>query len=278
MKVAILGTAPSTRLLAPFQDGSWQIWACSPGNKDLPDIHLFFQLHALELILADQRGRDHLAWMANGKFAVFMQAENPHVPQAKAFPKDELVAEFGPYWFTSSIAWMMAYAITQGAEEIALYGVDMAHSSEYALQKPGCIWFIEEARSRGIKISVPPGSDLLAPPPLYGYSEATPKGAKLHIRRREIGQRTAEIRSEMAELQQELQQRQKKIDYFTGAEEQLNYEYLQSWECFDPEFPRRPAAVSLGERQELPQRGNATFYGSEVLRPEPSGPWEHPCA
>src|SRR3954468_23311721 len=31
-KVAILGTAPSSRMLAPFNDPEWQIWSCSPGN------------------------------------------------------------------------------------------------------------------------------------------------------------------------------------------------------------------------------------------------------
>lgn len=285
MKVAILGTAPSTRLLAPFRDGSWQIWACSPGNKDLPEIHLFFQVHALELILADPRGREHLEWINENTWPVLMQVENQHVPRAKVFPKDRLVSEFGPYWFTSSISWMMAYAIDQGAEEIALYGVDMSHSSEYALQKPGCIWFIEEARSRGIKVSVPPGSDLLAPPPLYGYAEATPKGAKLHARRREVGQRVSAVRAEMAELQQELQHRQKKLDYFTGAEEQLNYEFLQNWEAYDSDFPKRPgerievvSSPSAGKLNgsKLPKRGTAAVHGPQVLRPEHRGPWEDP--
>lgn len=284
MKVAILGTAPSTKTLAPFQDDSWQIWACSPGNDDLPNIHLFFQLHALDLILADQRGRDHLEWINKNTWPVFLQVETSHCPRAQAFPQDELLAEFGPYWFTSSIAWMMGYAILRGAEEIALYGIDMAHSTEYALQKPGCIWFVEEARSRGIKVSIPPGSDLLAPPPLYGYAEATLKGAKLHIRRREIGQRVSEMRSTLAELQQEMQKFQKKLDYFTGAEEQLNYEYLQNWEFYAPGQPKRPYPRAPyiiepsgdAERPELPERRIAAVYGSPVFSDEHRGPWEDP--
>jgi hypothetical protein len=279
MKVALLGTAPSTRMLAPFQDQSWEIWACSPANQDLPRITAFFQLHVLRAILDEPKGPSHLEWLNNQSFPVFMQEENNYVARAKAFPKDELVKEFGPYWFTSSIAWMMAYAIQKGGvEEIALYGIDMSHMTEYALQKPGCVWFVEEAKRRGIKISVPPGSDVLTPPPLYGYAEATAKGTKLYIRRREVSQRKAEFRNEIAELEAKLAQMRDRVTYFTGAEEQLNYEYLQSWECYDPEFPRRPATGSVGERQELPQRGAAAVHGPEVLRPEPSGPWEHPCA
>ena len=31
LKVALIGTAPSSRDLAPFNDLSWKIWGCSPG-------------------------------------------------------------------------------------------------------------------------------------------------------------------------------------------------------------------------------------------------------
>ena len=35
LKVALIGTAPSSRMLAPFNDPSWTIWACSPGNQNI---------------------------------------------------------------------------------------------------------------------------------------------------------------------------------------------------------------------------------------------------
>src|SRR5215467_5742575 len=35
-KVAIIGTAPSSRMLAPFNDPTWDIWVCSPGNMPGP--------------------------------------------------------------------------------------------------------------------------------------------------------------------------------------------------------------------------------------------------
>ena len=52
MKVAIIGTAPSSRMLAPFDDDSFEIWACSPYFNietrtfcDLPRMTKFFELH-----------------------------------------------------------------------------------------------------------------------------------------------------------------------------------------------------------------------------------------
>ena len=54
--------------------------------------------------------------------------------------------------FTSSFAWMMAFAMKQGASEIALYGIDMASRDEYILQRPGFYFFRHEAKRRGIKV------------------------------------------------------------------------------------------------------------------------------
>src|SRR5580698_10373126 len=47
LKVAMIGTAPSSRMLAPFNDPSWKIWACSPGNMNtLPRVDVWFELHS----------------------------------------------------------------------------------------------------------------------------------------------------------------------------------------------------------------------------------------
>src|SRR3981189_2150960 len=47
LKVALIGTAPSSRMLAPYNDPSWKIWACSPGNMNvLPRVDVWFELHS----------------------------------------------------------------------------------------------------------------------------------------------------------------------------------------------------------------------------------------
>src|SRR5882672_892663 len=46
LKVALIGTAPSSRMLSPFNDPSWKIWACSPGNMGImPRVDAWFEIH-----------------------------------------------------------------------------------------------------------------------------------------------------------------------------------------------------------------------------------------
>lgn len=171
LKVAIVGTAPSSRMLAPFNDPTWKIWVCSPGNMNVvPRVDAWFEIHN-NLLWPEHRhyGEPYLKWLNEQSFPVYMQ-DTVLVPRALVYPMGEMVAEFGRYFFTSSFAWMMALAIKQGAKEIALYGVDMASKDEYILQRPGGHYFMQIAASRGIKVSVPFESDLAQPPPLYGFS------------------------------------------------------------------------------------------------------------
>ncbi len=41
-KIALLGSAISSVGLAPFYDKSWEIWGCSPANKNLPRVDRWF--------------------------------------------------------------------------------------------------------------------------------------------------------------------------------------------------------------------------------------------
>ena len=59
MKVAIIGTSPSSRMLAPFADESWQIWVCSQGNVGkLPRVSKWFEIHSI----TDLTGEEHRGW------------------------------------------------------------------------------------------------------------------------------------------------------------------------------------------------------------------------
>lgn len=217
LKIALIGTAPSSRMLAPYADNSWKIWACSPGNMNiLPRVDAWFEIH-VSLLWPENRhyGEPYLAWLSQQKFPIYMQ-DNRYLKQAIPLPVDDLINEFGPYFFTSSFAWMMAMAMKEGAKEIALYGIDMASRDEYILQRPGAYHFFQEARKRGIKMSAPYESDIMQPPALYGYSEGTPIGRKTIARKIEINER---IKALDAEIQQKTHQ---KI-YLEGAREDCDY-------------------------------------------------------
>jgi hypothetical protein len=217
LKVALIGTAPSSRMLAPYNDPSWQIWGCSPGNMNiLPRVNLWFELHSNLLWPEHENyGRPYIEWLKVQSFPVYMQDQSL-VPRATVFPKDELVAEFGDDFFTSSFAWMMALAMKMGATEIALYGIDMASRDEYIRQRPGFYFFRHMAQKRGIKISAPHESDIMQSPPLYAYVDSTPFGRKIMARRQEVSGR-------INGMAQQIDQASRSKTYLEGALEDLDY-------------------------------------------------------
>jgi len=217
LKVALVGTAPSSRMMAPFNDPSWKIWACSPGNMNiLPRVDAWFEIHG-NLLWPECRsyGEPYIEWLKQQPFPIYMQ-DKSQVPNAIPFPMKEMVKDFGPYFFTSSFAWMMALAMKQGATEIALYGIDMASKDEYVLQRSGGHYFFTEAQRRGIKMYAPYESDIMQPPGLYGYSEVTPFGRKILARTAEIKDRLNAMRSQRDNLTHQ-------ITYLEGAVEDLDY-------------------------------------------------------
>jgi hypothetical protein len=137
MKIAILGSATSSRMLAPFNDPDWEIWACSPANCDLPRIDAFFEIHGLDTVLRQPEYKDFVAWCAKHP-RIYMQEKRPEFPGAYVYPFEEMQRRFGKYFWTSSIAYMLALAIVKRPEAIGLFGVDMSASEEYAHQRPGC--------------------------------------------------------------------------------------------------------------------------------------------
>lgn len=233
MQIALVGTAPLSRDVCPFNDPAWTIWACSGGNMGnvLPRIDAFFELHALVDMTAPENHGNALplyAWLRTQSFPVYMQEKNALVPQAIPFPRDAMLKKFGRNWFTSTVAWMFAYALCQieaaghAENEIGLFGVDMAsHMEHYTAQRAGCTRFIEIAEERGIKVIVPFESCLASPTPLYGYSEATRFGRRLNATQHQLRSARAEMIGRRDKLNTE-------IAYFDGALEQIGY-MIRTW-------------------------------------------------
>lgn len=215
MKIALLGSAPSSKWLAPFKDQSWSIWACSPSNCDLPRSDVFFEIHGMDTVLREPQYAEFVEWCKKHP-KIFMQELRPEFPGAIVYPKDEMFKEFGPYFFTSSLAYMMALAIASKPEAIGLWGVDMSANDEYGYQRAGCHYFIQEAKKRGIQIVVPPESDILYPPPPYGYRESSGMWWKMNTRWKELATERQKIQQQMVELK-------KRETLLTGAMDDAQY-------------------------------------------------------
>ena len=220
MNIVILGTAQASMNLAPFANDDWNVWACSPGTYNVPKIHRFFELHRWEPGQSWFQP-DYIRFLEQFEGPVYMSSKVASVKNCTLLPWKELVAIYGPYFFTSSIAWMMAMAIEAGAKKIALYGVDMAHNTEYKDQRLGCQYMATIARAQGIEVGVPPESDLFRPAALYGVCEGSHSWIKQTQRSRELAAR-------LNTLEQDMLAKRDEINHIKGAMDDLDWQ-VTSW-------------------------------------------------
>jgi len=216
--IALIGTAPASIRLAPYGSKDWKIWGCSPGAYGVvPRADAWFEIHRYE---PGQQwySEEYCQFLKDFEGPVYMAEVRPEIPNSVAIPVDMLVAKYGPYFFTSSLAWMLALAIEQRPDKIGLWGVDMAHDTEYHAQRPGCQYFAMLATAQGIEVGIPPESDLFCPPPLYGVSEIHHQRIKMLARRREIEARVAEAQRLVAEKNGEVLFLQGALDDLTWNE------------------------------------------------------------
>ena len=139
-KIAILGKL-ETKYKAPFNDISWEIWSMNKHKDEefLPRVDKWFDIH----IKPDKPDADILR---------------------NNFPFEECHALVGGNYFNNITSYMIAYAILQGATEIALYGMRFTidHERRQAERENVRQW-IFFALGRGIKITIPFDKDYLLP-------------------------------------------------------------------------------------------------------------------
>jgi hypothetical protein len=215
-----------------FVNDDWDIWCCSPGTYGvIPRITRFFEVHRFE------PGQpwfspEYCQFLRDFRGPVYVGGNVPDLPNAVLYPTEQVEAEFSPYFLTSSLALMMAVAILEieqvrreralmtGSKEnddtIGMWGVDMSAGEEWAEQRPGCQFFILEALRRGIRVYIPPESDILRPLPIYGVSEWDAKYIKATARAREMNTRIANHAQVAAE-------NTKQHTYLQGAMDNMNY-------------------------------------------------------
>lgn len=162
MRVAIVGLSQSSRHLAPWKSPEWELWGLA-WDTERYRFHRTFEMHDradLEKFYGDRLE----AYLEKASYC-----NRLYTPEN--YPFDAVAADVGDYW-CSSIAYMLALAIHEGAEEIGVYGVDMRGDDEYGYQKPNCEYLIGLARGRGIKVHIPDVSPLckFVSPPDRNYA------------------------------------------------------------------------------------------------------------
>jgi len=134
MKIALIGSAPSSTNLAPYWDKTyqdflqgkeqlapplvhgqekWDIWGCSPGAAgQVGRATRWFEIHRWE------PGKEwfqvgYLEFLRRFKGPVYVGGEVPiaDIPNQRRFPIDAIEEEFSSFFLTSSLSLMMALAI-----------------------------------------------------------------------------------------------------------------------------------------------------------------------
>jgi len=220
LKVALIGSAPSSIRFAPYNDPSWQVWGCSPGAYGVIPrgrSNVWWELHLYEPGQAwfspeyCQFLRDHPK--------VIVAQKTKEIPNGETMDVPYLVKKYSPYFFTSSVAWMMAAAIEMGASKIGMWGIDMAATEEYEAQRAGLHFFAMIARQKGIEVGVPPQSDLFRPRFLYGVDEIKHSHIKLRARREELAFR-------MSQAEQQFEAAKQGVNFLKGAMDDLSYMHM----------------------------------------------------
>lgn len=251
-KIAIIGKAPSSALLAPYGDPDWEVWILNTlgSAKEVPRWDRQFELH--DICLAKNPGfGNYYQFLAeeSGRRPVYLRDDPPaDFKGGIRYPYAEVQSCFAGFvgrdYFTNTVSWMVALAIYEHhlgrmhhepetaprrpVEHIGMWGVDMAQhnsaysatnagpfASEYARQRPSVEYWIGVAEGRGIKLTIPPQSDILKTACLYGF-HTNETFKKLQARDQELAQR-------IAHAQQREQQAHDEAIYLSGAREGARY-------------------------------------------------------
>jgi hypothetical protein len=244
-RIAICGSAPSSIKLAPVGHPEWDIWGCSPGcaqhwGYDPTKFKAWFEIHAFDVHRPDMDA-EYIQFLKNIPGPVYMIRPVPEIPNSVAYPLKEMIGHFcktrvSLSFLASTVSYMIARAITEMPQEISFFGIDMAASSEYATQKPGCHYFIDKAEQLGIKVTAPAQSDLLVPLPPYGFCEEWPMYQKMDVRRNELLSRKATMQSDHNRHANTANAIKDQINLMDGALDDLQY-MTNTWP-WDPAFER----------------------------------------
>lgn len=152
LKVAVIGLSPGTHGMAPWDDPTWEKWGLPWDEGYWRFMARLFEMHDFRLLNSEHSRRP------SGYMDRLKEIENLYTQEN--YPFDDVAKSISGYYFNSSIAYAMAMAIHEGAEEIGIYGVDMKADDEYGYQKPNMEYLVGLARGKGISVHIPEESPL----------------------------------------------------------------------------------------------------------------------
>ena len=199
--LCIIGTA-STCKDAPYDEMdtdnsfTYDIWGINTAlvNPDVKRMDVCFEMHpkrywGLQIVtdrLNDFGGR------------IVMQDHYDSIPKSEAYPREAIKAKYhldamgDNLYVTTTMVWMILQALEEGYTDISLYGVHMAHETEYAYQRSSMSWVLGIIHGwildgKDYKLTIPEESQLLKAEYEYGFDE--PTKAMQYLQGRQEGMR-----------------------------------------------------------------------------------------
>lgn len=184
--VALMGMAPTSCSLTPFDDEDVEIWGLNEAHAFpwMTRANRWFQIHnsdSWKRYIAKRDVRGHFNWLKKNPLdiPIYMQYHQDIVPKSVGYPLHEVVdmvfksfrrGDTKVKYFTSTFAYMMGIAVLENFERVEIYGFEMADDIEYVKQKACAEFWIGYAMGRGVEIYTPPGNQILWSA-LYGGNE-----------------------------------------------------------------------------------------------------------
>ena len=77
------------------------------------------------------------------------------------YPLKEIIEKYGVGYFSNSVAFMIAYALYNGFEEIHIWGAPLNSQTEYIFEKAGVEFWIGYAMGQGCKVVIHGASTIM---------------------------------------------------------------------------------------------------------------------
>lgn len=184
--VALVGMAPTSCSLAPYDDPECEIWGLNESHAFawMKRATRWFQIHdsdSWKRYIAKRDVRGHFDWLKKNplNIPIYMQYYQEIIPKSLDYPLHDVVnlvfnnfrrGDKKAKYFTSTFAYMMGIAILEDFQRIEIYGFEMADDIEYVKQKSCAEFWIGYAMGKGIEIYTPPNCQVLYSA-LYGGNE-----------------------------------------------------------------------------------------------------------
>ena len=207
--LAIVGTHPLTRSIAPFDDKNIDIMVFN--SAPLADwcrrCTMSLELHGAEEytnpVIETSGYWEYL--QKQSERPVYMREIDPRVKAGRLYPLNEIIDKYlygfmrgdrVNKYFTSSTCYAIALGLYLRYTRIEIYGIEMEGNTEYIYQRDGVGLWIGIALGLGVQIVIPEATSMFHAP-LYGFEDV-----RTGIRREDFEEQAYELKRQLDDITQ----------------------------------------------------------------------------